>query len=173
MFWDDKFTYNEIVAFSTVPPGGDGYVLKVADPVGGFETCRAGDLGDEDYSVEAWIYCDYRPELGTGGAGQFERAGLFARDNGNAAFDSTSYGGGNAYVLTWDSDDGRLRAGRAIDGNISDFLETQQVYLSASAWRKFKIDVRGERIRYFIDDEEIANVRDTTFPSGFAGVGLS
>ncbi|MBI4581730.1 MAG: phosphodiester glycosidase family protein, partial [Planctomycetes bacterium] len=59
--WDDKFSYNDVVAFAPPSPGGDGYVLKVINPNGGVETTRRGDFGDADYTVRADIYCEYRP----------------------------------------------------------------------------------------------------------------
>jgi hypothetical protein len=79
-------------------------VLKVLNPSGGVETTRRGDFGDTNYSVQAHIYCEYRPaDSGDG----FERYALFARDSGTGGLGLTNYGGGNSYALTYDSDTGR------------------------------------------------------------------
>ena len=59
---------------------GDGHVLELLNSTGVHETVSLGDFGDADYSVEAWLYCEYRPEVAHDG---FDRVGIFARDDGN------------------------------------------------------------------------------------------
>lgn len=166
--WDDKFTYNPVVPFSPTAPGGDGYVISVFDPAGGVETTRRGDFGDADYTVEADVYCEYRP--GDAGDG-FERYGLFARDSGTGAFGLSSYGGGNCYALTFDSDDGRVRAGMYLNGALSDFLSAAPMYSPASAWHRFRIDCYGSTIEYRFDGDLIASVDDATHARGYWGLG--
>lgn len=166
--WDDKFTYHDVVSFSPASPGGDGYVIKVQDPAGGADTTRCGDFDDTDYTVEADIYCDHRPDVSGDG---FERYGLFARDSGTGAFGLSSYGGGNCYAMTYDSHDGRLRAAKFINGGLVDFLEDARVYLPASEWRHFRIDCYGSTIEYRLDGTLICRVDDTTHPRGYVGIG--
>lgn len=166
--WDDKFTFNPVEPFSPSAPDGDGYVLQVMDTNGGYETTSLGASGDADYSVEVWIYCDYRPEVAADG---FERVGLFTRDNGNANFDSPSLGGGNGYALTYNSDDGRVQAAVIVDGVLTDFLESTPLYEPTTAWRRFRIDCYGSTIRYSVDGAPIAAVTDTTHTRGRFGIG--
>lgn len=166
--WDDKFTFNEVIPFAPSPPGGDGHVVVVADPAGGVETMRHGDFNDEDYTVEADIYCAYRPEVAADG---FERYGLFARDAGTGAFGLSSFGGGNCYALTYDSHDGRVRAGKYVNGVFTDFLDGSPVHLPETAWRRFRIDCYGSMIQYRVDGALLVSVVDTTYARGYFGLG--
>lgn len=166
--WRDKFTYNAVAPFTPAAPGGDGYVLEVADRTGGVETVVRGDFSDADYTVEAAIFCEYRPEVAGNG---FERYGLIARDSGTGAFGLANYGGGNCYALTYDSDTGRIRAGRYVDGALTDFLAASPVLAPFSAWRNLKIACAGPLIRYYVDGVQLAAVNDTTFANGGFGVG--
>lgn len=167
--WDDKFRYNGVQAFSPASPGGDGFVVKVQDAAGGAESMRRGDFGDTDYAVEADIYCEYRP--GVAGNG-YERYCLFARDNGAGALGlSSGFGSGHCYALTYDSNNGRVRAARYVNGAISDFLPAQ-LLMASSAWRRFRIECVGHRIRYLVDGSLIADVTDATHPHGYFGIGF-
>lgn len=166
--WDDKFTLNEVEAFAPVAPGGDGFAMRVFDATGGYETVSIGAPGDADYSVEAWVYCDYQPGLAGDG---FERVGIFARDDGNANFDATAASGGNCYALTFDSNNGRVRAAVVQEGVVTDFLQGSQLFETSSAWRLMRITCAGDSIRYFLDGEEIASVSDTTRKHGRCGIG--
>ena len=167
--WDDKFTFNGIQAFSPASPGGDGYVIQVQDPAGGVETVRRGDFGDTDYAVQADVYCEYRS--GVAGNG-FERYCIFARDNGMGALGlNSSYGSGNCYALTYDSNNGRVRAAKYVNGTISDFQQSSPVYMASTAWRNFRIECLGSRIRYLVDDSLLADVIDTTHVRGYFGIG--
>jgi hypothetical protein len=167
--WEDKFGYNPVLAFSPASPAGDGYALRIMNASGGPETVRRGDFGDKDYAVEADVYCEYRPGLGSG---QLERYCVFARDSGTGALGITNaYGPGNCYVLTYDSDSGRVRAARYTNGVITDFRETSQVFLASTAWRRLRIECLGSRIRYLVDGTAVADVIDTTHASGYFGLG--
>ncbi len=165
--WDDKFTYNGVTQFSPSAPNGDGHSILVVDPAGGVETTRYGDWGDTDYAVQAHVYCSYRPEVGADG---FERYGIFARDSGTGAFGLSSYGGGNCYALTYDSVDGRIRAGVIVDGFLTDFLGDTPLYAPTTAWRRLRIDCFGSTIRYWVDGTVIAAVNDTTHHRGQFGI---
>ncbi len=168
--WDDKFTYNPVVSFAPTAPGGDGYAVVVSDPAGGVETMRRGDWGDADYAVQADIYCEYRPDVAANG---YERYALFARDDGigGLGLTTSSYGAGNCYVMTYDSNNGRLRAGKHVNGTLTDFRAANPLTLASTAWRRFRIECLGNRIRYFLNGTEIANVIDNSFASGYFGIG--
>lgn len=166
--WDDKFCDSPLVPFSPTSPGGDGYVLRVLNPDGGSASIRHGNLNDAAYTLEADVYCEYRPDDASMG---FERCGLFARDSGTAAFDLVSYGGGNAYVMAHDTHTGQLRAGKFVDGQFIDFIAADPVFWHTSDWRRFRIECYGSFIRYTVDGQIVTAVRDTTHSQGFFGVG--
>ncbi len=166
--WDDKFSSNPVVAHAPPAPEGDGYVMELVNPVGEYETASVGLCGDADCTVEASIYCEYRPEVAGDG---FERVGVFTRDDGNANFDSSELGGGNCYALTFDTDTGRVRAGVVVAGAFTDFLEAGPLYEPSTAWRTFRIECSGTAIRYLVDGAVIADVVDTTHASGRFGIG--
>ncbi len=166
--WDDKFTWNGLVSLAPAAPGGDGTVIRVMNRSGGVETTRAGDFADADYAVQSYVYCEHRPDVAADG---FERYALFARDSGTGALGLPSYGGGNCYALTYDSHDGRLRAGKYVNGTLSDFLEAAPVYSPSTAWRLMRIECAGNTIRYLVDGSPIAEVTDSTFVRGFYGLG--
>jgi Phosphodiester glycosidase len=166
--WDEKFNCNPVVACQASCPGGDGYALKVLNRCMDYETVSIGEYGDTDYAVEAWVYCDYRPDVAVDG---FERVGIFARDGGNGNFDSAQLGGGNCYALAFDSHDGRIRAALLRDGKLTDFCQSAPVARTASAWRLFRIECRRQRVRYLLDGKEIAEINDNTHRSGRAGIG--
>lgn len=167
--WDDKFCYNAVSAFSPTAPGGDGYAITVKDPSGGAEVVHVGDLADRDYAVEADVYCQYRSDVSANG---YERYGIIARDNGNFAFTLTSFGGGNCYLMTYDTNNGRVRAGKVVNGALTDFLASAPLYYTSSAWRKMRIECVGRNIRYYLGGNLIANVLDSSFSNGFAGIGF-
>lgn len=167
--WDDKFRYNPILSFAPASPGGDGYVLRVQDSAGGVETVRHGDFADANYMVEADIYCEYRPEAASNG---YERYCLFARDSGTGGLGLTSsYGPGNCYALTYDSNNGRVRAAKYVNGAISDFRDSNRVFMASTAWRRFRIECLDSTIRYRVDGALIAEVTDTSHARGYFGIG--
>jgi hypothetical protein len=165
--WDDKFSYCDVVPFSPTSPNGDGYALKVVNPLGGVETTRRGDFGDADYSVAADIYCEYRPGDAADG---FERYALFARDSGTGALGLTNYGGGNCYALTYDSSTGRVQAGKYLNGALTD-LAPAPVYMPSTAWRRFEVDCQGPNIKYYVDGSLVCAAVDPTFTRGYFGLG--
>ncbi|MBX3728694.1 MAG: phosphodiester glycosidase family protein [Candidatus Sumerlaeia bacterium] len=166
--WDDKFTANLVEPFAPTAPGGDGHVMVVMDPAGGFEVARVGERSDGNCVVEASLYCDYRP--GDAGDGH-ERIGLFARDQGQGAFVATSFGGGNSYVMTYDSDDGRIRMGKVVNGVLTDFRDGSRLFARSTAWRRFRIVCRDTTIEYYLDGGLVHSQQDATFAAGTAGVG--
>lgn len=163
--WDDKFRFNTLFGGLT---GGGPAGLQVLNPDGGFETVSVGGAGDHNYTVTTKVLCEYRPELAADG---FERVGIFARDDGNGNFDSTTLGGGNCYALTFDSNDGRIRAGVIVDGVFTDFLESSPHFAPSTAWRRFEIDCRESIVTFSVDDEVLASVMDSTYSHGRFGIG--
>ena len=166
LLWDDKFTYNRVISNKTVSPGGDGYVMRVWDEKGGYNATRLGSAFARNYSIEAHIYCEYRPDVASDG---YERYALFARDDGNANFDTPQLGGGNCYCLTFDSDDGRIRAAKVVHGTITDLLPDKK-FMKSTAWHKFRIDCVNNKIRYYLDDNLLLEAEDESFPRGCFGI---
>lgn len=160
--WDDKLFYCPVQQFSPASPGGDGYALVVMDPGAAVATTHVGDLADTDYAVESDIYCEYRPSYK-------ERYAIFARDNGNFALTSSSYGGGNCYLMAYESKTGSLRIGKSVNGVLVDLAPIS--YLTSSAWHKMRIETYGINIRYYLDGKIVASIIDTSFARGFAGIG--
>ncbi|MFB3894991.1 MAG: hypothetical protein ACE14V_01690 [bacterium] len=167
-WWANKFTSPAITAFSPTSPGGDGYVLVVKDPSGGYESTRIGNSTDSDYFVQSDIYCQYRSDVASDG---FERYGIFARDSGNGGFEGTTGGGGYCYLMAYDSNSGRLWCGKSINGVITDF-NTTPIYYPSTAWRKFRIECSGNRITYKLDNSVVCSITDTSYHSGLCGIGF-
>ncbi len=163
--WDDKLEYCPVRKFSPKSPGGDGCAMVVSNPNGGINTTHVGDLSDTDYTVESDVYCEYRP--GLAGA---ECYGIFARDNGNFAFTSPLYGGGNCYLMLYNPANGRLQAGKCVNGKLTTFLKSP-VNLASSAWQKMGITTSGSNIRYYLNGKLIASVNDASFSHGYCGIG--
>ena len=165
--WDDKFKYAVVSSFSPAAPGGDGYVLTVKNASGGVDSARVGDLSDTNYTVQAQIYCEYRANVAGNG---YELCGIFARDNGNQAFTSTTYNG-NCYAMIYRTDTGQLQAARVLGGAITDFLASRPRYLTSSGWHTFALRCYGSAITYLLDGSPICAAKDTTFSRGYCGIG--
>jgi len=59
----------------------------------------------------------------------------------------------------------------AVAGVFTDFLEASPLYAPSTAWRTFRIECRGTRIRYLVDGVIVADVDDTAHASGRLGIG--
>ena len=167
LHWDDKFKYSAVSSFSPSAPGGDGYVMTVKNPSGGVDSARAGDLADINYTVQAQIYCEYRATIAANG---YERCGIFARDNGNQAFTSTTYKG-NCYAMIYKTDTGQVQAAKVVNGVLTDFLASSPIYLQVSGWHTFAIRCYSSNIVYLLDASAICVANDTTFGRGYCGIG--
>lgn len=167
-WWVNKFTSPTMTSFSPTSPGGDGYVLVVKDPSGGYESTRIGNATDSDYFVQTDIYCQYRPEVASDG---YERLGIFARDSGNGGFEGTTGGGGYSYFMAYDSNNGRLWCGKSVYGVLTDF-NPSPIYYPSTAWRKFRIECSGNRITYKLDNSMVVSVTDSSYHSGPCGIGF-
>jgi hypothetical protein len=172
-----KFIRANVKAFSPASPGGDGnalFITNYGNTGSGWgtriyhESVVVGRPRHRNYYVQSDVYLLYR---GNGSNG-YERYGIFLRDDGMGGMDRTFEGSGNAYVMCWDCDDGRLRCGRVLDGAISDLRPTSYYY-PVTGWHTFRIEAQDDQIRYLLDGLELANVTDTNLPSGPCGIGYS
>ena len=112
-------------SFSPSAPGGDGYVMTVKNPSGGVDSARVGDLcGHQLYRPGPDLLRVSRQPCGNG----YERCGIFARDNGNQAFTSTTYKG-NCYAMIYQTDTGQVQAAKVVNGVLTDFLALSPIYL--------------------------------------------
>lgn len=176
MFGRPKFNRCNVVSFSPSSPGGDGKAFFLTNSANGgdgdgtrifCESVLVGKVDHADYYVEADMYFRYR-----GGSSGWERSGIFIRDDGFAGMDQTYEGKGNSYAITYDSDDGWVRAARFDDATITDMRSTP-MHVTASGWHKLRIEARGSQLRFFVDGSSILDIVDTTFASGPCGMGYS
>ena len=145
--------------------------LSLYTPGKKYDAAWIGNSTWSDYKVEAMIYCEYRPDEKPMG---WERIGLFARDNGDHAIIVKNYQeSGDLYCMTYDSDDGRLRAGNILNGLIADFHPKPYVYIKKSGWHKFSILCSGNSITYELDDKPFYQAQSKIRMNGSCGVFYS
>ncbi len=166
--WRPKFVTPIPVPTVPAPPSGDPTALRVLDPSGGTDSLRIEPGRVRDVTVQADLLCEYRPQLAADG---FERIGLFVRDRAQGAFDGTLSQQGACYALTWDSDTGRVQCLRAAQGQLVDLLAQPQIAAS-TAWRRFRVEARGDRLRFWLDGALLLDVQDGTHPDGAFGIGV-
>ena len=166
--WRPKFVTPIPVTTSPAPPSGDPTALRILDPSGGTDSLRIDPGGVRDVAVQADLLCEHRPHLATDG---FERIGVFVRDRAQGAFDGTLSQQGACYALTWDSDTGRVRCLRAAGGQLVDLLPQPRL-VTGTAWRRFRVEARGDLLRFHLDGELLLEVQDATHPDGAFGIGL-
>jgi len=155
--WGYIFKSDEVVEFSPPCPDGDGYVYRVGDTFG-WDSAFLPGWDYSNYYVQAYLYLPVDHVTS-----DWERLGLFLRGQ------SCSEEGHNfSYALTMDTDDGRTRAGKYLNGDISAFRDN--VYTPAG-WHKLRIEARDNRIRFLVDDKLFMEKEDNTFGSG--GFGFS
>jgi hypothetical protein len=142
--------------------------LRLLTPGMEYDTAWLGDASWSDYRVEAMIYCEYRPEALPHG---WDRIGIFLRDNDDHAPNTNHMiVSGECYCMTYDSDDGRLRAGNTKNGGIDDFHPKPYLYLKKSGWHKFAIRCSGETISYELDNLRFHTTNDDLRTTGSCGV---
>jgi len=114
------------------------------------------------------IYCEYRPEDLPHG---WDRIGIFIRDNDDHAPNTNDLIlSGGCYCMTYDSDDGRLRAGNTRNGGVDDFHPKPYIYLKESGWHKFAIRCSGKTISYELDDQPFHTAKSDLRTTGSCGV---
>ncbi|MDB6029241.1 MAG: Glycyl-glycine endopeptidase [Verrucomicrobiales bacterium] len=174
MFGRPKFNRSVVKSFSPSSPGGDGKALFVTDESnhgnGSSESVLVGKPGHTNYFVQCDVYFNYQP--GYLPTGEWERRGIFLRDDGFAGIDTTFEGAGNCYAMLWDNDDGNLRAAKITDGAITNFI-SPTLYVTGSGWHKFRIEARTNQIKFFFDDTLLLQTNESTFFSGQCGLGYS
>jgi hypothetical protein len=166
--WRPKFVTPIPVATVPPPPSGDPTALRILDPSGGTDSLRIEPGRVRDVAVQADLLCDHRPQLAADG---FERIGVFVRDRAQGAFDGTLSQQGACYALTWDSDTGRVRCLRAAQGQLVDLLPQPRI-VPGTTWRRFRVEARGDRLRFLLDGELLLDVQDATHPDGAFGIGV-
>lgn len=176
--WETRSEAVEVLAadaLTSAPPEGLT-ALRLPPGKERVNVAWVGDPRRSDYKVEAWIYCDYRPEAKPRG---YERVGLFIRDNGHHAANSKGEVEiGGCLAMTYDSDDGKLRAGNIYSGGLEDFRPGRDTfYLRESGWHKFAIRCEGTTVTYELDGQPFhtANLRrlSRALPAGDCGLFVS
>ncbi len=165
--WLPTFVAPVSVAVAPPPPSGDPTALRVMDPAGGTDALRIEPGVVRDVAIQADLLCEHRPWLSANG---FERIGIFVRDRAQGAFDGTLSRQGACYALTWDGADGRLRCLRAHGGVLTDLLPAPR-YVPGTAWRRFRLEARGDVLTFWLDGELLLQAVDTTHPDGAFGLG--
>jgi hypothetical protein len=114
------------------------------------------------------VFCEYRPDDIKKG---YDRVGIFARDNGQHAADTKNMLEiGESYCMTYDSDDGYLRAGNIINGGVDDFRPKPRFHLTESGWHRFSIRCKGNEISYELDGKPFHTEKDKSLRAGECGV---
>lgn len=143
-------------------------VLRLLTPGKKYDCAWIGDSTWTDYHVEALVYCEYLPVLKPKG---WDRTGIFIRDNGDHAGNTSDIAEKGAYLcMTFDSDDGRLRAGYSRNGVIGDYHPEPYVYMKQSGWHRFAIRCRGNEITYELDGKPFHTARSRRMEKGSCGV---
>jgi hypothetical protein len=60
---------------------------------------------------------------------------------------------------------------RAAQGQLVDLL-TQPLFAASTAWRRFRVEARGDRLRFWLDGALLLDVQDGTHPDGAFGIGV-
>ena len=152
-----------------MPRAPDGLTaLQLVTPGRTYDSAWVGDPQWSDYRVEAWVWCEYRPGEEAQG---WDRVGIFARDNGDRAGDTKDgVELGGSYAMTFDTDDGGVRAGNIDNGGIEDFRTGPRHKITETGWHKFSIRCAGDTLTYELDGREFWKGKDKLLKSGDCGV---
>jgi len=156
-------------AASSLPPVPGGLkAFTLHDATSTTASAYLGDTDWSDYRVEAWVYCDLRKAEGKTG---YDRVGIFLRDQADRAGDTKDGAqSGAAYAMTFDGDDGGIRAASIDGGGIDDFRPGARFKLTESGWHKFAVRVTGNELIYELDGKEFWRGRNRLFSKGDCGV---
>ncbi|MCX7718175.1 MAG: C39 family peptidase [Candidatus Sumerlaeaceae bacterium] len=165
--WQARF--GTVSADSQTTPPPDGSVpLRLQTPGQPWDVAWLGDNTWADYEASAWIYCDFRPQEAPRG---FERVGLFVRDNGQRRGDTKDEQEiGGCISMTYDSDDGYLRAGDVDNGGVGDFRPAPRYKITESGWHHFAIRCAGGKVTYSLDGKPFHEQKVRNRLSGCCGV---
>lgn len=166
--WQVKFGALTAMPESPDTPKTTESALQLLTPGHNHDAAWVGDATWADYRVEVMVYCDYRPGIEKKG---WDRVGLFVRDNGQHCGDTKSMTeSGECYAMTYDSDDGSVRAASILNGGVEDFRRGPRLRVRESGWHRFTIECRGNTIRYELDGTEFHVAKDRTLKNGECGV---
>lgn len=152
-----------------VPPAPDAMrAFTLHNAAGTSASAYLGDPAWTDYRVEAWVYCDLRKAEEKEG---YDRVGIFIRDQGDRCGDTKDGAQmGACYAMTFDTDDGGIRAASIDTGGIDDFRPGARFKLEKSGWHKFAIRCTGDELVYELDGREFWKGRSRLFRAGDCGV---
>ena len=143
-------------------------VLRLLTPGKIYDCAWVGDSTWTDYKVEALVYCEYRPELKPKG---WDRVGIFIRDNGDHAANTSAMSERGEYCcMTFDSDDGRIRAGYVRNGVTEDFHPKPYIYMPQTGWHRFAIRCNGEEFIFELDGNQFHTEKYRRRKNGSCGV---
>lgn len=166
--WEVKFGKLKLDDETVSAPPTGSPVLQLNTPERAFDTAWVGGPDWADYRVEAWIYCDYREDEKED---VLERLGLFIRNNGHhAAGNKDQEALDGCIAMTYDSDDGYLRAGWTTPTGGMDDYRSERYTIKESGWHKFAIECQGEEIRFELDGEEFHTATEKEIKHGDCGV---
>ncbi len=147
---------------------GGAPIWQLVSPGRRYDCAWLGDPSWTDYRVEALVYCELRAAEEKIG---YERVGIFLRDGGDRCGDTKDgVELGQCYAMTFDTDDGGIRAGGVDNGGIDDFRPGKRFKLAESGWHRFAIRCEGDTLTYELDGAEFWKGKDATVKSGDCGV---
>jgi len=165
--WQARFGSVAADPETTAPPDGAA-PLRLRTDGHPWDVAWLGDNSWADYEASAWIYCEFRPLEADEG---FERVGLFVRDNGQRRGDTKDEQEiGGCISMTYDSDDGYLRAGDVDNGGVGDFRPAPRYKITQSGWHHFAIRCAGGQITYLLDGKIFHEQKIRHRGSGACGV---
>jgi len=142
-----------------------------------------GQNTNKNYYAEVDVYCEIRDDLERG----FDRISLGVRCNATdpdmpvldalgATVPNWSSGG---YALSYETDLGEIIARKYAPSNdtahalnrLEGFAEDYASFpIADSGWYRFRIECAGETITFYVNGEQIAEVTDSDYPYGPAGL---
>ena len=147
LLWKFKWNPDEIVTLPDPPADSNSFAFRVGDSYG-YDSAYIERATATSQIVEGRIYVD------ANGRSEFSRMGIFARGN-----DGTFRGDGNCcFMLTVDSDDGKIRALRRMQGIPYSLPLTDERFRHVEkGWHTLKISAIDKEIAFFADGELVAS----------------
>lgn len=163
---------------SLSPPDGTRALRMRTPPGEKFQVAFVGDPLARDYHVQSWVYCDYKPADKDRG---YDRYGIFMHDAGQHRLaPKTELEDDDCILMSYDSDNGRLRCGNFDKGGMGEFRRDRDAtYIKESGWHKMGIRAEGTTVTFELDDKPIHVARNVSrfaedapraFSSGDSGV---
>jgi len=149
---------------------------------GGHNGLFWGEADDQDYFLEADVYCEDRSTLDPGSSYEAVSVCVRAASREGSWMDYTfNMDRSGSYAVVYDK---VLRTIEAVtwarNGLIADITSrsagSRIVHASMASvtegWHTFKIDCRGQRIVFSVDGAVLADVVDASYAAGYAGLVL-